>query len=218
RVLANAANEGYARAANAGAAAAEQELLCFLNPDCRPVPELFPLAAAALVGRPLRCAVPSLRERQGERVPGRQPGYTGLKLMADVLETGYGANPLSRWLRRRRGYHDRRWWWPHGACLFVHRPTFLALGGFDPRFFVYMEDVDFGLRLARAGGDVIPLDVTLAHGQGRGARVSERTRRRMLMAARLGYARLHHGAALATALAALVAPCEPLRTLLGRQG
>jgi GT2 family glycosyltransferase len=216
RVVLNAENLGFARAANAGAAAATAPLLCFLNPDCLPGADLFARATAALAGRPLLCAVPDLLEPGGARVAGRQPGYTPLKLIVDVLETAYGATALSRRLRRRHDLHDRGWWWPHGACLFTHRETFLALGGFDPRFFVYMEDVDFGLRLARAGGEVVALDAVVRHGQGRGARVAPRERRRLLQTSRIAYGRRHHGRALAMVLAALAAPGEPLRSLAGR--
>jgi GT2 family glycosyltransferase len=38
-----------------------------------------------------------------------------------------------------------------GAFFLVRRSLFEALGGFDPRFFVYFEEVDFSLRACRAG-------------------------------------------------------------------
>ena len=38
-----------------------------------------------------------------------------------------------------------------GAALLVHRRTFLDLGGFDPSYFAYYEDVDLGWRLQLAG-------------------------------------------------------------------
>jgi GT2 family glycosyltransferase len=37
------------------------------------------------------------------------------------------------------------------AAVCYHRETFEALGGFDERFFCYLEDVDFGLRLQKNG-------------------------------------------------------------------
>ena len=42
-----------------------------------------------------------------------------------------------------------------GCCLIVHKDTFSQLGGFDPRFFMYNEDVDLCLRAKKMGIDCI---------------------------------------------------------------
>lgn len=41
---------------------------------------------------------------------------------------------------------DREIVFPSGACFLVKKETFLKVGGFDPDFFCYVEDQDFGWR------------------------------------------------------------------------
>ena len=40
--------------------------------------------------------------------------------------------------------------WLDGACLVMHRDTWNEVGGFDPNFFLYFEDIDLCLRIAKS--------------------------------------------------------------------
>jgi GT2 family glycosyltransferase len=56
-----------------------------------------------------------------------------------------------RRLRRRRPGPDPDFDWLAGMCLLLNSEAFRALGGFDPRFFMYCEDTDLCLRMQLAG-------------------------------------------------------------------
>ena len=101
-VMRNATNEGFAAAANRGAAAARSKNLCFLNPDCVVSAEVVASAIAQLQSDPLSLAVPDYIDWNGKRVAGRQPGYSRWKLMADIAEM-QGRPKVVQRLRSIRG-------------------------------------------------------------------------------------------------------------------
>ena len=61
-------------------------------------------------------------------------------------------NPWTAAYRQERGAPvEGRCGWLSGSALLVRREAFEAVGGFDPQYFMYFEDVDLCDRLARAG-------------------------------------------------------------------
>ena len=73
--------------------------------------------------------------------------------MHAVLGTGLAAQPVDGGLPSgaARASASASVGWLSGSCLLLRRAAFDAVGGFDARYFMYMEDVDLGDRLGKAG-------------------------------------------------------------------
>ncbi|GAA4712367.1 glycosyltransferase family 2 protein [Pseudonocardia yuanmonensis] len=69
-----------------------------------------------------------------------------------VLGRVWPGNPWSTEYRQAAtAIGERTAGWLSGSCLLLRRAAFDSVDGFDPRYFMYFEDVDLGDRLGRAG-------------------------------------------------------------------
>jgi len=68
-----------------------------------------------------------------------------------------------------------------GACFFVRREAWKAIDGFDPAYFMYFEDIDFCIRLRRAGWPIVFLpEARIMHHLGASSTKDWRVRARMI--------------------------------------
>lgn len=51
--------------------------------------------------------------------------------------------------------NEQKIFWASGSCLFIHRETYLELGGLDENFFAHMEEIDLCWRIWNAGFEVV---------------------------------------------------------------
>jgi GT2 family glycosyltransferase/glycosyltransferase involved in cell wall biosynthesis len=144
QVIVSGGNVGFAAALNRAAAEASSRCLALVNDDAC----LSPSWLAEMVGAwdeddGYACVGGVVLDRAGQHVDfvggtvnwhgmGNQIGY-GLPV-ADVAVTDRCDIPFA-----------------NGAAMLVSRNVFRDLGGFDPAYFAYFEDVDFGWRLWLAG-------------------------------------------------------------------
>ncbi len=144
RVLELARNTGFAHAANLGAQAARGRLVALLNTDIVLAPDWLARMARAIGSDPAVAAVACkmLSLEDPERV------YDA----GDILRRDGVCEQRGRFTR-----DDGRWQTPgevFGACAgaaLYRRSALLSVGGFDERYFAYLEDVDLSLRLRLAG-------------------------------------------------------------------
>jgi N-acetylglucosaminyl-diphospho-decaprenol L-rhamnosyltransferase len=154
RVLPTGGNVGYGAAANAGLADRRTGWALITNPDIRLEPgsldELLTVAGrwprAATVG-------PAIRTADGQLYPSARD--------LPALSTGIGhallgwiwpGNPwTARYRREREAPRERTAGWLSGSCFLVDLEAFHSVGGFDPGYFMYFEDVDLAARLGERG-------------------------------------------------------------------
>ncbi len=169
-------NTGYARAANAGVRAlpSGSEHALILNADVRLDAEAPELLGAALDADPRLGAVgPRVRYPSGapqasaRRIPG-----LGTALGHALLGWWWPANPATRAYRADPAGGPTTSTptaavpvdWVSGCAIAVRRAAFDAVGGFDPGYRLFVEDVDLCDRLAAARWTVgfVP-GVTVTH-------------------------------------------------------
>ncbi len=127
RLISLGKNMGFPYACNVGAAAARGDMLAFVNPDVRVSSTCLSRLADVLGGDV--AGVQPLLLRPG----GALDSAVGVM---DVL--GHGYTEAAQGVREAL--------YPCFACTLTPRRTFIELGGLDPSFFLYNEDLDYGLR------------------------------------------------------------------------
>ena len=139
-LIENQINLGFSKAANLGAAYATGEYIAFLNNDMRVDKKwLSVLVNIACAGKGFACVGSTVLNWDGTRVDFIGRPDDAFCLAYTPLSSSQSAPPTS-------GTYFRALFVSGGAVL-IRRDVFQELGGFDPDFFLYQEDVDLGWRL-----------------------------------------------------------------------
>ncbi|MFC6094404.1 glycosyltransferase family 2 protein [Saccharothrix lopnurensis] len=149
-------NLGYGGGANRGVASLSRDVgwVVVANPDLSWGEGSLDVLLEAAKRWPRGGAFgPLIREPSGAVYPSaRLLPSLGRGLGHAVLGPVWPGNPWSREYRQATAaVEERTAGWLSGSCLLMRREAFDSVEGFDPRYFMYFEDVDLGDRLGRAG-------------------------------------------------------------------
>lgn len=157
RHLALPENPGYGGAVNAAVADLPPTIRWILvsNPDVAFEPgSIDALRRAGDADPSIGSVGPAILNDDGSLYPSARPVPSLRVGTGHALFSGIWAN--NPWSRAYRSVSadpgsPRDVGWLSGSCLLVRRSAFEAIGGFDPGYFMYFEDVDLGYRLGTHG-------------------------------------------------------------------
>ncbi|MFN2238181.1 MAG: glycosyltransferase [Thermoanaerobaculia bacterium] len=154
-------NPGYGAGANLGARNAEGVIIV-ANPDVEFFPESIDRLAEEVTRDGVVAAGPKfVWDRKGEWLLP-PPDLPTLGRALDRVAAGRSRTWADRWLARRQRERGRFWLRQQpadervlsGAVLCLRADAFHAVGGFDPGYRLYFEEIDLLERLRRRGGRI----------------------------------------------------------------
>jgi GT2 family glycosyltransferase len=176
-VLSGHGNLGYGRANNLVLAGLDSDVHLVMNPDVELEPEALSAALAALAAHPeVGLVAPSVRGDDGlaQFLCKRYPSVWVLFLR------GFAPRALRERFHRAIAHYEmrdvigerfvERVPLASGCFMLVRTPLFARVGGFDPRFFMYFEDYDLSMRLAREAAIAYVPEARIVHHGGEAAR------------------------------------------------
>ena len=164
RLVTSPTNLGFGRANNLGVEQATSPFLFLLNSDAKlHSGGIGKLAAALEVEHPCSIIAPEIRTAPGDELQidaaGRFPSAANV-ITGRMSRHGDSSSPD----------------WVSGCAMFLRRECYRDLGGFDPGFFMYLEDVHLCWKARQAGGTVrIERSVKVTHLGGASYRSAART-------------------------------------------
>ena len=181
-VIRSTENLGFAAGSNRGALGSGADYLLFLNPDMLlesdSLVSTIKFMEAPQNSRVGVCGIQLVDERgqimrSCSRLPAPAHFYAHIFGLNRLFPSWFQNNFMSEWNHADTKQVEV----VTGAFLLVRRAIFQSLGGFDERYFVYLEDVDFLEAVRRAGWQCYYLAGAQAYHKGGGCSEQIKTAR-----------------------------------------
>lgn len=150
-IIQNTENGGYAKGYNEALKEVKEDIFCLLNSDVEvtknwltPILETFKAQPKTAIIQP---KILDFKNKNYFEYAGAAGGFI------DKLGYPYCRGRIFNTLEKDEGQFDdiESIFWASGACLFVRKTVFIALGGFDESFFAHMEEIDLCWRARNNG-------------------------------------------------------------------
>ncbi len=219
-LLRNAENRGFAAASNQGARGSSADYLLFLNPDIRVLDDSFQIPIQFMeeprnagVGI---CGIQLLDEESKVSLscswfPTPNILFCHMLGLDRLFPKQFKGHFLGHQDHLKSGQVDQLM----GALFLVRHKLFESMGGFDERFFVYFEDLDFSYRAHQTGWQSYYLATARAYHEGSGCSRQVKGRRLYYsLRSRILYCYKHFGRAAATGVMLGTVLVEPFSRLV----
>jgi len=147
KTIRNASPRGFAANHNAAFKLAGGNFFCVLNPDIRVTTDPFSALVRELRNPAVGAVAPLILDADGAIEDSARPFPTFSSLVRKAL----GAEPKRYYEIGKESISPD---WVGGMFMLLRRDAFAAVGGFDPRYHLYYEDVDLCARLRLARYDI----------------------------------------------------------------
>lgn len=221
-VIETGGNLGYSAGINAGvAAAAPHDAVLILNPDVRLAPGCGATLFDALAQPGVGVAVPRLCDADGRLIWSMRREPTLLRGLGEAFlgATRAGRVPaLGEVVTDPAAYESATDTdWAEGSTQLVSARCWAEVGEWDPSWFLYSEETDYGMRVRAAGWRTryVP-DARAIHLEGPSGTAPGL--RALLLCNRVRLVARHRGPAVGAAFWALTVAREGIRVALGRAG
>jgi len=140
RIIRNPKPLGFAANHNQAFSYALGQFFCVMNPDIRLNDDSFPPLLSCLQDSSVGIVAPAVLDEDGKIEDSARYFPTPFKILRKAFGKCKGSDyPI----KDRTFFPD----WVGGMFMVFRSETFKKLGGFDPRYFLYYEDVDLCARL-----------------------------------------------------------------------
>ena len=146
RLIKNPTNVGFAGGCNLGAKNATGEYLLFLNSDITLESDILFEFMKTMKSDDNNAVIGGLLQNNDGTLQRSYGDFYDLKNVAYMLFLGEKHE-----VKRFQGEKIKTVDWVSGGCMFVKKSVFDKVGGFDEKFFMYIEDMELCYRIRKEG-------------------------------------------------------------------